>query len=427
MASLIEKVIIIDESDANVLFWEMVLADFGLQIFKTRAGAEGLQLIEKENIPLAIVAWELSSMPGTVLIQKAKESKKRRRMPFLIYSSRMSDEDIVFAKEMGLENLVPMPFDRAKVKEMLEQIISTEKNLTPLELKLRKMEDILGDKKPTEVLKMIGPDVSKKGPHRPRYKTIVGETFLQIGNLPKAMKAADEALEFDPSHLPALYLKGRLLTLSGSHDEAIAVLRGISNKNPRNIQSLVNLGSAYISADRIDEAKKTISAIQAIDAETKAANDNRGKIALKEGDLSLAAQLFNETQDGDDIARFYNSLGISLVAKGDYEKGVETYLSAIKLLSRKTKLHLLFFNLALAYRKNGNTTNEVRYLSESYLIEPSFEKAYASIARAVQEAKKKGLSLDATQLSLVSKCRKSFLAENPSLAEKIKERLEKVR
>ena len=89
MASLIEKVIIIDESDANVLFWEMLLADFGLQIFKTRAGAEGLQLIEKENIPLAIVAWELSSMPGTVLIQKAKESKKRRRMPFLIYSSRI--------------------------------------------------------------------------------------------------------------------------------------------------------------------------------------------------------------------------------------------------------------------------------------------------------------------------------------------------
>ncbi|MEI6398217.1 MAG: hypothetical protein WCO71_05555, partial [Pseudomonadota bacterium] len=62
MANLIEKVIIVDESDGNVLFWEMLLTDLKLTIFKARTGAKALEVIEKEDIQLAIVAWELSSI-----------------------------------------------------------------------------------------------------------------------------------------------------------------------------------------------------------------------------------------------------------------------------------------------------------------------------------------------------------------------------
>lgn len=426
MASSIQKVIVIDDSDPNVLFWDLLLSEMGLQVFKTRTGAEALEIIEKDNVPFAVVAWELTAMPGTVFIQRAKESRRRRRMPFLIYSKRMSEQEVYFARQMGLENLINLPFDRAKVKGMVEDILVRESSLSPLELKLRKMEDFLADHKPTEVLKMIGPDVSKNGPHRPRYKTIVGETFLQIGNQVKASKAVDEALTQDPDFLPAIYLKGRLLTLAGKHDEAIALLKGTSEKSPSNIESLTNLGSAYISADRMEDAKETMRAIGRIDPETKMANDMQGKIAVKEGDFSLAAKLFSETQNGDEIARFYNSLGISLIAKGDFEKGIETYQSALKLLSSKAKVHLLLFNLALGYRKMGDSLSELNYLCQSYLAEPSFEKAYASIARAIQEAKGKGLSLNQSQLNGVLTRRKSFLLENPFIAEQIRERLERI-
>ena len=146
---------------------------------------------------------------------------------------------------------------------------------------------------------------------------------------------------------------------------------------------------------------------------------------MKEGNIGLAAQLLSETQNGDEIARFYNSMGISMVAKGDFDSGIETYQSAIKILSSKTKLHLLFFNLALAYRKKGDTKNEAAYFCESYVTEPSFEKAYASIARVVQEAKSKGVTLNTESLNAASVRRKTFLIENPKAAEKIKERLEK--
>ncbi len=427
LGTTIDKVIVIDESDANVLFWEMMLPELNLKVFKTRAGAEALDLIEKESIPLAIVAWELTSMPGTILIQKARESRKRRRMPFLIYSKRMSDEDVAVAKELGSDSIINLPFDKEKVKELLKKIIADEANPNPIEVKLRKMEECISEGKPTEVLKMIGPDVSKKGPHLPRYKTIVAETFLQIGNFEKSFKAVREALELDEAYRPAHYLLGRLYTASGKHDEAIEVLKNLADKSPRNIQGLLQLGSAYISADKIEEAKQTVEKVTTMDKDNKAVNDNKGKIALKEGNLSLAAQLLSETQNGDEIARFYNSLGISMVAKGEYDKGIDTYHSALKILSSKTKVHLLYFNLALAYRKKGDKINEAGYFCESYAAEPSFEKAYASIARAMQEAKAKGLQLNAQQLKIASERRTAFLLENPVVAEKIKEKLEKTK
>jgi tetratricopeptide (TPR) repeat protein len=425
VASAIDKVLVVDESDANVLFWEMLLPELNLRVQKSRAGAEALQIIERDQIPLAIVAWELSSMPGTVLIQKARESRKRRHMPFLLYSKRMSDDDVSFAKSLGVTNIVSLPFDRAKVREVLETMIAAERDLTLVEKKLRKMEECLAEGHPTEALKLISPDISKKGPHLPRYKTLVGETFFQIGNMEKALKAVDEAIELDGNYLPAHYLKSRLLTATGRHDEAINVLKILTEKSPKNIQSLLNLGSAYVSADKLDEAKQTVDKISLLDPDSQSVNDVKGKIALKEGDMSLAAQLLSETQNGDEIARFYNSLGISLVAKGEYNRGIETYQSALKILSNKTKLHLLFFNLALAYRKKGDTENELSYFCESYVAEPAFEKAYASIARGVQEAKQKGLTLNSSQIGLVTSRRQRFLAENPSIAKKIKERIEK--
>jgi two-component system chemotaxis response regulator CheY len=424
LASPIEKVIVLDDSDSNVLHWEMLLPEFKLQVFKSRAGAEALEIIEKEGVQMAIVTWELQSMPGTVLIQKARANKRRKRMPFIIYSKRMSDEDVALCRELGLENVISLPFDKPKIKETIQKILDNEANPNPVEAKLRTLEECIAEGRPTEALKMFGPDLSKKGPHLPRYKVAVAETFLQIGNLDKAQKAAQEALDTDENYLPALYLKARLFTIAGKHDDAIEVLRLVSEKSPKNIQSLLNLGSAYVSADKIEEAKKTVDTISLLDPDNKEVKDTKGKIALKEGDLSLAAQLLSETQNGDEIARFYNSLGISMVAKGEYDKGIETYQSAVKILSNKAKIHQLYFNLALAYRKKGDTENELGYFCESYVAEPAFEKAYASVARALQEAKAKGASINQQQVRAAAERRAAFLRDNPAFAEKIKAKLE---
>ena len=424
MANQIERLLVLEDNDAQTLFWEMLIPEFNIQVFKSRAGAEALEIVEKENIQMVVVAWELKSMPGTAFVQKARATRKRRRMPFLIYSSRMTAEDVSFAKDLGLDNLLPLPLDKTAARAMLQGIIERESAISPMEIKLRKMEDCLAEGRPSDVLKLVGPDVSKKGSHQPRYKTIIGETFLLCGQMEKAEKAIKEALELDPDYLPAKYLLARYYTIAGKHDDAIAMLDHMSNSNPKNMQTLVNLGSAYISADRVDEAKETVAKAKNLDLDTQDIKDVEGKIAVKEGNLSLAAQLFSETENGDEVARFYNSLAISLVAKGNFDKGIETYQSAIKILGNKAKLYLLFFNLALAYRKHGDHAQSLTYLCECYIADPGFERAYAAIARAVAEFKVEKKELPMSQITLVKDTRRRYFEENPKAAEKIKARLE---
>lgn len=420
----IERVLVLDDNDGQALFWEMLLPEFKFTVFKSRAGAEGLDLVERENIQMIIFAWELSNMPGTLFIQKARSSRKRKRMPCLIYSKRMSPEDVAIAKEVGVENILPMPLNKESARTMIQQIIEREMNLSPTEVKLRKMEDCLAAGHPTDVLKMVGSEVTKKGPHLPRYKTIMAETFLVMGQFEKAEKMLREALELDPNYLQAKYLQARCFTAQGKHDQAIAILDAASNSSPKNIQSMVNLGSAYVEADDLEGAKKAISRIKDLDPGSEETKDVEGKIALKEGNVSLAAELFATTQNGDDIARFYNSLGISLIAKTQYDKGIETYQSAIKVLNTRAKVHLLLFNLGLAYRKKSDADNSFQSLCESYLQEPSFEKAYNAIARAVGEFKKENKPLPIEKIRLVKEARKKYVDSNPRIAEKLRKKME---
>jgi tetratricopeptide (TPR) repeat protein len=411
-----DKVIIIDSSDPNTLFWEMLLPEFKLQVFKARAGAEALQLIEAENISLVITAWDLPSMPGALIIQKARQSGKQRYLPFLLYSKQMTPDEISLIAELGRANVINLPFDRAKVREILGQIVTTGRAPDPLDDSLRAIEQLLASGNPEDARKLIRPEMNTAGPHQARFYLLAAEIHLQLGDTEKAQNALDESLKAEPTNILAMYLSARILSAKGQHDEAIEVLNNLATNNPKNIKTLANLGSAHVAADHLAEAKEVVHKIDLLDSDDTSANHVKGKIALKEGDVDLASKLLGSVENGNELARFYNSVGISLTAKGNYLKAVETYQSAVKVLKNRAKLHLVFFNLALAYRKHGDTANEAAYFCESYNADPSFEKAYACIARAVQEAKAKGLTLDQTQLRAAGQSRKAFLEKNPSKA-----------
>src|SRR5262249_2572326 len=152
--------------------------------------------------------------------------------------------------------------------------------------------------------------------------------------------------------------------------------------------------SVYVDAERHDDAKKTFASVSTIDPDSPPLKDEQAKLAFKEGDLPLAAKLLAETQNGDAIARHFNNLAIALTHQQKFEKAIETYENAIKLLSDKAKLHALHYNLGLALAKKGDLARSFTQLAESYKGDPSFEKAYAALARVSKQMAEKGLAYD---------------------------------
>jgi tetratricopeptide (TPR) repeat protein len=421
--SAIERVLIVDDSDPNALFWEMLLKDMAIPtIARARAGAEAIEALDGQSIQMIIVAWELPSIPGPVFVQKARSTRKRRHMPFVTYSKNMTEEDTSLIKQLGLDVLAA-PIDKAKATEMVKAILDQAASETAVDRKLRAMEESIAAGRPAEVLKMVGPDVSKKGPHQKRYKVIIAETFFRLGSMDKAEKALNDAFAIDGDYMPAKYLRARFYTAAGKHEEAIKMLEELSSKSPKNIETLLSLGDAYLSADKEADAERVISQAMAIDPDSQQVNDSQGKLEIRKGNLELAAKLLAHTENGDEMARFYNSMGISLIAKSDFEKGIATYQSALDVLSTKAKLHLLFFNLGLAHKKKGDSVKALSYLCQSYVADPTFDKAYNYVAHLWQEMQTKKIQGGLEEIKLVKQTRQRYLDENPAKAEAIKKKL----
>lgn len=404
----IDKAIIIDENESNILFFEMVLQDLGKKIttYSATTGAQAEILVKTENIPFVICAWEMNAMPGTILVQKLRENRSKY-IPCLIFSKRMNDEDANLLREMGLSDVMGMPFDKEKAKKMILSMMEAEENITPIEKKLRKIEALIAENKLTEALKMVDSSLTKEGPHLSKALALIGEIWLGSRNLDKALDCLTKSIEVNQENIQAHRLLAQLYSIQGDHQKAISILEKMTEKSPKNIQSLVSLGSAYIDANDHDKAKEILKKVDRMDDENRLAKDQKGKLAFKEGNFDLAAQLLAETNQGDELARNFNNIAIAKVAGLHFEEGIETYKNAIKLLNSKAKLHQLYYNLGLAYRKKGDLTEAFSHLCQSYIADPSFEKAYTAIAKLSKDMKDAGLQMDVELAKKVKIARES--------------------
>jgi tetratricopeptide (TPR) repeat protein len=388
----IERFLILDDSTGNTLFFEMLLKEMGFsKIITSPTGDDAIIQSDKQHVQFFIVAWELKGMPGTVFVQKARSKKRRRFAPCIIFSKRMSPEDVKLTRDLGFTNILAMPFDRQQVKDMIAQIIHYEGNLDPRENQLRKIEMYSSDGHPMEALKMFTDDLFDAGPFQTRALLAGADVFMGLSKNDKAERYINDALRNQPDNNRALQLKARLLSRKGMHNESIMILEKLVNVSPKNLSNKITLGGAYIEADRLDDARRVFKDVMEDDPSNQDCKDQMATLAFKEGQYSLAEQLIAETESGNELARAFNNLAISQVAKGDFEQGIKTYTNAMRMLADKARLYLLQYNLGLAYRKKGALEESFSTLAKSYTSEPSFEKAYVAIARVVQELKAKGI------------------------------------
>lgn len=398
----IQRILLLDDNTSNTLFFEMLLKEMGIEeVYTSPTGDDALELAETKHVQFVICSWELSGMPGTVFIQRLRARKKRKYIPCVIYSKRMDENEVTLTKELGFKNILPLPFDKVKAKELINSIIEYENNIDPKEVAIRKIEMYMSDGQPGEAFKMFHDKLFQPGPFRTQALIAAADVFIGLSKYDKAKKCVDDVLDKQPDNYRALQIRARLFSREGEHEKAIDILKKLMSSSPRNLTTRVNLGCAYVSAERLDEAKEVFNGVLAEDQGNQDAKDQMATVAFKEGDFSLAEQLIAETENGNELARIFNNMAISQVTENKYDDAIMTYENAIRLLADKTRLYLLHYNLGLAYRKRGDFDKALEILAECYLSSPDFEKSYVAIARIYKEMKKKGLTPNSSLITQV--------------------------
>lgn len=87
---------------------EIYLKNQGYQVFQARDGVEGLEIIQKEEIHLAIVDVMMPRMDGITMMMKVRE--KEYEFPVIMLSAKSEEVDKIMGLDMGADDYVTKPF-----------------------------------------------------------------------------------------------------------------------------------------------------------------------------------------------------------------------------------------------------------------------------------------------------------------------------
>lgn len=101
--------ILVTEDDADIAdSIEIYLVNQGYNVFKAVNGLEGLKVIEKEEIHLAIVDIMMPIMDGTTMIIKIRE---KYDFPIIVLSAKSEEVDKILGLNIGADDYVTKPFN----------------------------------------------------------------------------------------------------------------------------------------------------------------------------------------------------------------------------------------------------------------------------------------------------------------------------
>lgn len=122
---------------------EIYLKSQGYVVFQAANGVEGLEVIEKEEIHLAIVDVMMPRMDG---IQMTVKLREKYDFPVIFLSAKSEEVDKIMGLNMGADDYVTKPFTPL---ELLARVNSQLR-------RYRRFMEKLGDKEKTQNIHVIG-------------------------------------------------------------------------------------------------------------------------------------------------------------------------------------------------------------------------------------------------------------------------------
>ena len=130
---------------------KIYLKSQGYQVYQAADGVEGLEVINREEIHLAIVDIMMPRMDGLSATLKIREEKN---IPIILVSAKTEDSDKIIGLNMGADDYITKPFNPlelvARVKSNLRRYISLG-NFKQENLEVLKYEALVLDNASKEV------------------------------------------------------------------------------------------------------------------------------------------------------------------------------------------------------------------------------------------------------------------------------------
>ena len=117
-------ILIVDDYKTMLRIVRNLLNQLGFQnVDEATDGSSALQKLRERNFGLVISDWNMEPMTGLQLLKEVRSDIKLKSMPFIMVTAESKTENVVAAKEAGVNNYIVKPFNAATLKQKIASVI----------------------------------------------------------------------------------------------------------------------------------------------------------------------------------------------------------------------------------------------------------------------------------------------------------------
>ena len=117
-------ILIVDDYKTMLRIIRNLLKQLGFDnVEEATDGGAALQKLRTSPFKLIISDWNMEPMTGFQLLKEVRADTHLKGTPFILITAESKTENVIAAKEAGVNNYIVKPFNAATLKTKLESVI----------------------------------------------------------------------------------------------------------------------------------------------------------------------------------------------------------------------------------------------------------------------------------------------------------------
>ncbi len=118
-------ILIVDDYKTMLKIIRNLLKQLGFSnVDEATDGSAALRKIHNKNYGLVISDWNMEPMSGLQLLKEVRLDAKLKGLPFIMVTAESKTENVIAAKESGVNGYIVKPFTAATLKSKINTVLA---------------------------------------------------------------------------------------------------------------------------------------------------------------------------------------------------------------------------------------------------------------------------------------------------------------
>lgn len=118
------SILIVDDYKTMLRIIRNLLKQIGFNnVDEATDGKAALEKMQQRKYGLVISDWNMEPMTGLELLKEVRADESLRPTPFIMITAESKTENVIAAKEAGVNNYIVKPFNAATLKTKLTSVL----------------------------------------------------------------------------------------------------------------------------------------------------------------------------------------------------------------------------------------------------------------------------------------------------------------